>query len=180
MKRYISSDELCERVQSIQSETPNLKPKEAILNREQLSKNAKDVGWGMLAMLGIDYAPDQKLNLISELATTLSLPVGAVEGVLLAVGVGAVATNTIKYMNQVSIEGMKADQAAIEKAYEQISSGCMDRYDEFMDGVEERLTQYLEKFNRTGEIDTKLLNVRVASYRLHQSIDRLQEGLTQE
>ena len=134
------------------------------------AESSKKFAVGIAGVMGIDLIEDGALNFISKIAGSLGVPLpaaGAVASIVIGVGAASVVSNDI---NRIQREDFNSARIAINGVYENLKIQSLEKYDEYMEMIRERLEDSLDELDGNTK---KLIIEHNAKIKVNQALNVL-------
>lgn len=139
----------------------------------QGAEESKKFALGLAGVMGVDALADGSVNLISQLASSfgIALPYAGAIAVLI---VGAGGASTIaKDINRMQRTDCQSAKMCVNAIYDNIRHEALDRYDDFMNKVRDRIEENLSDLTRDTRMSIDIYNAKVNVNNLIDLLDKL-------
>lgn len=143
----------------------------------EIGNKSRNAVIGMLGLIGLDYIPDQKLDLPTILSEVLGVSLSAAQTVIGVTSAAIFGLEIQREMNRRQINELKSIRSALIQNYENAGEKCMEEYDEYMSNIREKLVSYIEKVYGLGRLETKIFRAQILIERIGSDFDEISEKL---
>jgi len=147
---------------------------------QEISTESKNIIIGLMGVLGVDYLPDQKLNLVTVVAEALKLSEAMVYGIFGATGVAVIFTKLMRENNRRSISELDSFRTAINSYYSDATEICLREYDNFMAGLKNKIVDFVELSSNTERSEIKIFNLNLLLEQIGRDMDDVSNQLSKK
>lgn len=146
-------------------------PKMSALKKTELASTA---------LLAVDFIPDQTFNFIPSLAASLGLAVPQVAVVVAAIFATKIVVSLIQDINKQNVTEFFEGQRLIREIYDTEKIKLIDSFDEYIQGIRDKLEDSLIKINGENNGAVAKLNAQRVLTLIHDDLDLFVEGVEKD
>ena len=127
---------------------PEYKPSSGTINAASMLEHAeaaKKYAFGLLGIMGIDVVADGTIDFVSQIASAFGFPVPAMGLAATTVIGGGAISSVMRDISRMEFEDLASAEIAVSKVYENYTCEVMDRYDEYIEDIRERIEDRLSE-----------------------------------
>lgn len=139
------------------------------------AKSSKNFVAGIAGIMGIDLIGDGTINIISQIATSLSVPIPVAGAAAIAI-IGAGATSVImKDVNRMQREDFQSAKLTINSIYDNFKINILETYDIYMGRIRDRIEDNISEFSREHQKEIIEYNAKVEINNTLNLLDKISE-----